>query len=175
MKRQLLGLAATALMATTTLAATDGTLGSTSTGTLNITATVPQPANPTGAKISGLTDISFGMYTGSVLSQSIEFCAYHSSPSASLAISQVGRSTAFALEGPNNQSIPVRLSVLGVVDAGFIPYTAAATHVFTFNRTSQDCSTGGKAAFVAEVVDFSVRVSAAGTYSAQFQLVLATQ
>ncbi|MBL7661362.1 hypothetical protein JNK13_01290 [bacterium] len=49
-----------ALMSTTTaLAATDGTVGATSTGTANITLTIPKLI-----KLVGLADFAFGTYTG---------------------------------------------------------------------------------------------------------------
>jgi hypothetical protein len=175
MKRQLLGVAASALLATSALAATDGTLGATSTGTVTLTATVPEPANPTGARISALSDLNFGDYTGTFRSNNSPFCAYHSSPIARLTVSQVGRPTApFALEGPNNQSIPVILQIAYNGNTVPVQITLSGSYLESvFNRSSQTCA-GDQSGFLFWQLPAG-NTPGAGTYSAQFQLVLATQ
>lgn len=168
------GSAAVALAATPAFAATDGTLGSTSTGTLNVTATVPEPQNPTGARISGLQDFTFGDYTGSRMQLVKDLCVYHSSTTARLTVSQVGRpaSTPLALVGPSNQTIPIALQFYAVT-SGVELRTSGETYERQWNIDSQTCSTGGVALITAVLLEGAR--PAAGAYSGQFQLVIAPQ
>ena len=161
------------LAALPALAATDGTLGSTSTGTLNITATVPQPDNPTGARITGLTDIDFGTYTGNEVQQVMEFCLYHSSPNARLFVSGVGDPNTF-LRGTDGQVITVSYQFFSTWSGNWSSVLTGAGNTMTaWNRTSQTCSTGEKAQ-IRWILPAEQNV-APGAYTGQIQLVIQTQ
>ncbi len=181
MKRTLLAIVASTSAAGAAYTATDGTLGATSTGSVTITATVPQPANPTGTRISGLQDVSLGNYTGAAKTASTEFCAYHSSPQARMTITQPGNTdlTTFMLRDPAVSTNAILIHFLLTPPGSSTP-TTFATHrtspiglAYVFNRVSQDCSEGGRTALEVMAQANSGDPQPAGNYTGTFQIVLA--
>ena len=185
MKHYIFPILASTVAATVGFAATDGTLGATSTGSVTITATVPQPANPTGTRISGLQDMDFGSYDGRGGTKSIQFCLYHSSPTATLTLTQptLGDQS-FRLLPPNpgndSTAIPIVFELLwpfGTTIPTQLTSTANTISATQFNRDSVTCENGGKTTLTARLADFgrSDWGGAAGaTYSGAFQLVIST-
>lgn len=147
MKRLLtLGACAAALPLLAT-AATDGSLGDTSTGTLTFTLTVTDPA-PTGTqiRITGLTDFEFDATVGDVaapIDQSINLCVYMDNSGTYNA-----EVTATALEDAASTLFPYSFEYLDTIsttsisgtvdtDAGVTQSQAALTPSNTL-----DCTTG---------------------------------
>ena len=128
-------------------AATNGTLGTTSTGTQTVSVSVRNPAD-NRVRVSGLNDVNFGSInaTGRQISQFSNFCFYHTSPSFSLTIQQPDVTSGFALLGATGATIPLTLSV-SVQDAsfGFISYepvNGVARTGLIGNTTSETCNFG---------------------------------
>src|SRR5262245_10783937 len=80
MKRSAIIAATCALTIGVAQAASNGTLGTTSTGTQNISATVPDPG-ANRVRVSGLTDVILGTLTpGRFTSTFTSYCFFHTSP-----------------------------------------------------------------------------------------------
>jgi hypothetical protein len=179
MKRSVIIAAACALTISVAQAGSNGTLGRTSTGTQNISATVPDPADAR-VRISGLTDVILGtLVPGRTINSFTSYCFFHSSPTFSLTVQQSEVSTPeFALLGPEGATVPLRFS-LSIIDASgfFINYEPAngvARTGLTGNRTSENCSNGG----FGNSGTFSVTPAAglaAGTYSGTLTFVMAVE
>ncbi len=74
-------------------AASDGTLGATSSGSTDITLTIPNLV-----QISGLTDINLGSWSGGNMSGSISFCVYSNTGNYTIMASSAnGTGTTFRL------------------------------------------------------------------------------
>lgn len=146
MKRLLtLGACAAALPLLAT-AATDGTLGDTSTGTLTFTLTVTDPA-PTGTQIqiTGLTDFEFDATVGDAApaDQSIDLCVYMDNSGTYNA--QV---TATALEDTGSTLYPYTFEYLDTVSSTSIGGTVSTTENVVMEQAALtssnvlDCTTG---------------------------------
>ena len=130
------------------IAATQGTLGSTSTGTANVTLTIPSLY-----RISGLTDLSLGTYSGSGTMTANEDVCVYSNVNGTYRVNITGNSTlspaAFAVQNAGNTAyIPMAVKwngVIGTTGNAAITYNVplAATGA---NQTTTDCSTGGLSA-----------------------------
>jgi hypothetical protein len=147
MKHSMILVAACALGFGAADAATNGTLGTTSTGTQMVSVSIRNPAD-NRVRVSGLTDVNFGsVNAGRQLSQFTSFCFYHTSPSFSLTVQQPDvTSSGFALTGPNGATIPLTLS-LQVQDASnfffsYEPANGVTRTGLTGNTSSETCSFG---------------------------------
>lgn len=150
MRIAILPLLVAALAASTALAATDGTLGPTSTGSVTITATVPMADDPTQGRISGLDDFVFGeLYPERVTWVYDEFCIYHPTGVARIRVTQPGRdpSGPLGLNGPGGVKDAIRMTAVLYPDASDGGTFLIASHQYllepaTYNQTSPDCSSG---------------------------------
>jgi hypothetical protein len=187
MKRSAFLAAAVVLAVGPAFAATDGTLGATSTGSFTVSASVAPPANPAGARVSGIQDINFGQITGTngVTSTATQFCLYHSSSTARFMIRQPSLPPLTNMRLTNGTDASVYLSVLFTVTSpGDTPMLIGAewgegSYWFNnrvFNRESQDCSTGPKASITATIAPSnSTGAGLLGNYSGAFQMIIAAE
>ena len=135
----------TSLNASHPMAATDGTLGITSTGTAVITLVIPQLY-----RISGIGDFAFGTYSGSgSMTANDDICVYsNSSNSYKIRITDNTNMTAntFAVENTENtHQVPMELrwnSTTGTAGNVAIAYNTPLT-ANGANAVSSDCSSGG--------------------------------
>ena len=172
------------LAALPALAATDGTLGSTSTGTLNITATVPAPEVPAGTRITGLRDISVGNYSGSGSTGLFEIpvCIFHSTPEVGITLRQPGREIGDGLQlaGPDGWRLKLEFGYRLPSGFGWLwSATEAGGPGATFNRESETCTTGPMGALQGRIVgamDVQGRdgVAPPGNYNGVIQLLIWT-
>lgn len=132
------------------LAATDGTLGPTSTGSFTVTATVQQAIDPSQARISGLDDFIFGdLPTDQSTLVYDEFCIYHPTGMARIRVTQPNRdpSEKLGLSGPGGVIDAIGMYAFLFPDASdYGSYLSTANQGLlaprTFNKTSPDCSSG---------------------------------
>lgn len=166
--------AAALLAGTPALAAEQGTLGATSTGSITLSGTLENP--PNGTRISGLTDISFGTisqaFNGNVYTDQI--CIFHSSPTFRITLSQAGVPTPRLL-GPNGGSIQLDVGLAGL--SGTTPEffsTGGTTTGLVGNRESPTCLTGPSQQFQA-VYLLPPTAQPEGAYSATITLQVAVE
>jgi len=180
MQRSTIIVAACALTIGVAQAASNGTLGSTSTGVQTVSATVADPGEAR-VRVSGLVDVIFGTLTpGRSASTFTNYCFFHNTPTFSLTVQQNEVTTpGFALLGPG-AAIPLRLS-LNLTDASgnflfFEPVNGVARTGLTGNRASENCSSGGS--FINSSGNYFITPAtdqAAGEYSGTLTFVMAVE
>jgi hypothetical protein len=136
-----------ALAAHQAQAATNGSLGATSTATTVITLTIPETL-----RISGMGDLSLGRWSGSgAMSANRDVCVYDNSSNGSYHVTATGNSTltpsAFGVQN-SNASYGIPFSVTwnnGAGTSGSYGLTYNKSHSASgANTRSMDCSVGGK-------------------------------
>jgi hypothetical protein len=144
--RALVGSLLVALAATAApvIAATDGALGATSTGTLSITASVPNRA-----RITGLGDIDFtNQDPASAASAAQDVCVWSNTATKAYTItaSGSGDSSAFTLSN-GGASVPYQVQWAGAAGAltGTVLTPGSASASFTSTATNQNCASGPNA------------------------------
>lgn len=157
-------------------AATQGTLGSTSQGSITISASVPNRI-----EISGLSDVSFlNQDPSSNASNNQDVCVWSNTASGgyNITASGSGASSAFTLA---NGALTVPYSVEWATSTGQTSGTAltAATNVtgLTSSATSPDCSTGSKSAsLIVNMAATDLQSMAGGaTYTGTLTLLVAPE
>lgn len=123
-------------------AATQGTLGATSTGVVNISATITNKA-----QITGLTDLVFNALDGVNTAQLTEnVCVWSNTPTKSYSIKATGNGTggAFTLINSGGALIPyaVAWSNASGATTGASLATGAASSTLTTTAASPTCATG---------------------------------
>lgn len=123
-------------------AATQGSLGATSTGTVTITATVP-----TRAQITGLSDISFTNADPTTNASSAQnSCVWSNTATRGYSITASGSGTAGAFTLTSGALAPVPYSVQWAASSGQTSGTALATGTaltgLTSTATRPTCSSG---------------------------------
>jgi hypothetical protein len=168
-------LTAASIGSTTAYAATQGTLGATSTGTVTITASVPARA-----RISGLTDVAFLLQDPNTpASNSQNVCVWSNTSTKGYTVTATGSGTsgAFTLA---NASLTVPYSVQWSATTGqttgsaLTTGTASATLVST--ATQQLCATGptNSASLIAGISTADLgAMQATTTYTGTLTLVVA--
>ena len=178
MKRSAMIAAACALTIGVAQAASNGTLGSSSTGVQNVSATIAAPGDAQ-VRISGLEDVIFGTLTpGRTANTFTSYCFFHTTPTFSLTVQQSEVTTSgFALLGPMGATIPLRLN-LNLFDASgtfisFEPANGVTRTGLTGNRTSENCDFGSS-----NSGSYFISVGsnqAAGEYSGTLTFVMAVE
>jgi hypothetical protein len=145
-------------------AATDGTLGSTSTGTLSITLGIQDLV-----RISGLADMALGNYTGAGdLNSNEDVCVYRNGPSGQYKVTASASEGAFALKAGSN-AIPYKVyfnDATGVSGETLLTYSAISGAQSGANNQSVDCSVGGKSSNVhVQLLETDLQAAAPGAYS----------
>lgn len=136
---------AAALASVPAMAATQGTLGATSTGTVSITASVPNRV-----RISGLADVTFASQDPTIAaSNAQDVCVWSNTATKGYTVtaSGSGASNAFTLA---NGSLTVPYSVQWAATAGQTTGSAltagSVSADLTSGATQQVCATGGDSA-----------------------------
>ena len=166
----LLGLASAAL-SVTALAATDGAVGFNSTGTVDITLTVNDEV-----RISNLTDINLGVFSGADAVGSSSACVYRNGTGAyQILATGDGAGGAFSLtDGANT----VAYSIDFDDGTGAIPMTSG---IPVIGRTGADpasstcATTGNNATVAATVAAVDAATLPAGTYAGTLTLVVSPE
>ncbi|MFN7024894.1 MAG: hypothetical protein ACK4QP_10300 [Pseudorhizobium sp.] len=145
-QRALIGsfLLASASLSAPALAATDGTLGATSTGTVSITASVPSRV-----RISGLTDIDFTNQDPATAASSAQnVCVWSNTATKAYTITATGSGagSAFTLSnGSAAVSYEVQWAGISGAMAGTTLTAGSASSSFSSTATNQNCASGPSA------------------------------
>ena len=133
----------TALLCFPAYAATQGTLDTTSQGSVQVSIAIPERVN-----ISGLSDFNFGQYTGSGdLQADADICIYSNTPTAGYSIRFRGSGASHAMQVDDGSGNTIAYTTnfnptIGIVgNAQAIPNTNY-THTGA-NTQAVDCSIGG--------------------------------
>lgn len=170
-----LTLGASALAGVPALAATQGSMGATSTGSISITATVPNRA-----RISGLTDVAFTNVDPSVDAASSQGpCVWSNTATRKYTIEATGSgaSNAFTL---TDGSVTVPYSVGWAASTGATTLTAlnagTASSAFTATSTNIACSGGADSTLKVSILANDLQnMVATNTYSGTLTLVVTPQ
>ncbi len=144
--------------------ATQGTLGPTSTGTVNISLTIPQLV-----KISGLSDIALGTISGAPVSGNTTACIYsNNSGNYAVTVTGSGAGGAFTIAGPS----PATTSTIAytadwIANSITAPLTAGTklTGRTGANTTSVNCAGGSNATFSVTFSEAAITAVPSGAYS----------
>lgn len=126
------------------IAATQGTLDPTSTGTFDVTVTIPDRV-----RITGMQDIAFGTFThAGDFNDDYPTCVYTNTLSAQYGVTASGDGTGSAFTLTNGtDTVPYRVfwnNAEGTtVGEGEILTTVKRDNVTNSNQVSSDCTTGG--------------------------------
>lgn len=179
--------AALSFGASAALAATDGTLSTTSsTASMSVSAEIV--GRPNGVKVSGVQDINFGVLSNAQPGRATqEICLYHSSPTVAIEARKPGDAggTVLFLRTSNPSNLwALKLETYIVRSDGStesLGGTGYVTRNQTFNRQSENCQTGGRTTLRFEVDTAqlfgasngaTLDEAPAGVYTADIQLVL---
>ena len=158
------------------IAATQGTLGSTSTGSVSISATVPGRV-----QISGLTDIAFGTVDPtSAASQSENICVWSNTSGRGYQVTATGSgaSNAFTLtDGTNTLPYSVEWAGSSGQSSGTALSTGTALGSLTSTAINPTCSAGpsASASLVVKMTAASLQAAVASSYTGTLTLVVAPQ
>ncbi len=177
-------------MASSSLAQSQGSLGSTSTGSHDVSLTLTQPtATSNQVRITGLSNVSMGSfptnYVQDIVGRNYNVCFYHNSPTFKLTISRTSnpeKSKGFKLVSSTGNEIPLRFDLYTGATSFSNAYTPSiidgiAINGVTGNNSSETCSSGGKGyLFYSVGTDGKLPANTpAGNYSATFQITLAAE
>ena len=147
------------------VAATDGLLGSTSTGSLDITVNIGDLV-----RITNFQDIAFGTYSGSGdLNADDDLCVYrNNTASANYTITATATEGSFQVEsGANNIDYDVFFNdVTGTTGEIALAYNTVSVAQSGANTASETCATGGLTSNVhVRMVEADLQAAAPGAYS----------
>lgn len=153
-------------------AVTQGTAGSTSTGVINITITIPNLA-----RISALNDIALGTWSGSgpLNGRDNAICVWSSTGGYSVTATGSGSGGAFQLaSGTNRVDYTVQWAQTGGASSGTAMTAGGALTGRTTTATATDCSTGASstAGVFVSISAAELASSPAGTYTGTLQLLI---
>ena len=153
-------------------AATDGTLGATSTGDLSMSLSIPNLA-----KLTDVADLNFGTYSGSGNpAQDDDVCVYTNNPSGQYKVTAKGSGAAFAFTMTNGtQTIPysVKWNTVSGTNLNFaLTANTQTTTLSGANTTSQTCAGLKNANFQVTMTRAAVLSVPAGTYTAILTLII---
>jgi hypothetical protein len=166
-----------ALLATGASAATQGTLGSTSTGSVSINASVPNRI-----QLTGLTDVSFLNQDPAVAAASTQnVCVWSNTSTKGYFVTATGSGTASAFTLANG-ALTVPYSVEWAGSSGQASGTALAVstafHGLTSTATNPTCSAGptSSASLIVKISTANLQaMQAATTYTGTLTLVVAPE
>lgn len=146
-------------------AATDGTLGSTSTGTITITANIDQLV-----RISRLDDLDMGSLSPTNLSATENFCVYsNSSPNYQITATGSGTGGAFAVSD-GSLELPYLLTINGNSAASGSPLSGAGA-----NQFSTVCGATDNATLTVLFNSTEIAAANTGTYNGVLTLTVAPE
>jgi len=157
------------------LAATQGAVGSTSTGSVVITATVPNLV-----RISGLNDIALGTWSGTGdMTGSDSLCVWSTTRKYAVTATGSGASSAFTLTSGGTTPSTIAYTVQWADSSGASTGTAmtAGTPVTTRNTTatSTTCAGGTNATVLVRVAETDLAAAPAAAYTGTLTLVVAPE
>jgi hypothetical protein len=158
------------------LAATQGSIGSTSTGSLSISATVPGRV-----QISGLTDIAFGTVDPTSAATSAEDVCVWSNTSGKgyqITASGSGAANAFTLtDGTNTLAYDVQWADTSGQSSGSALATGTALGGQVSTAANPTCSSGpaATASLIVNMSAANLQAAVAGAYTGTLTLVVAPQ
>jgi len=157
-------------------AATQGTAGATSTGSVGISATVPGRV-----QISGLTDIAFGTVDpASAASKTEDLCVWSNTTGRTYQVTATGSggSNAFTLtDGSNLLPYAVEWANSAAQTSGTALTAGTALTGQTSTATSPTCSAGASAtaSLIVRMTAANLQAAVASTYNGTLTLVVAPQ
>jgi hypothetical protein len=157
-------------------AATQGTLGATSTGSVGISATVPGRV-----QISGLSDIAFGTVDPTVAASSAQDVCVWSNTSGrayDLTATGSGASNAFTLsDGTNTLAYSVEWSATSGQSSGTALTPGTSLTALTSVATNPTCSSGpaSSASLIVKMTAANLQAAVASSYTGTLTLLVAPQ
>jgi hypothetical protein len=157
------------------MAATDGTLGTTSTGTSVVTLTIPQ-----FYRISGVADLSLGSYSGTgTMTGNDDLCVYSNGVTTykiRMTDDTTMTSNTFSIENAaHTKEIPMAVrwnSTTGTGGNSAVTYNTQLSGTGA-NTTSSDCSSGGNTANIqVSFAQADLQAASAAAYSATLTLIV---
>ena len=163
-------------VASPSLAATQGSAGATSTGTVGISATVPGRV-----QISGLSDIVFGTVDPAVAAANSEnVCVWSNTSGKGYTVTATGSgaSNAFALsDGTNSLAYAVEWAGSSGQSAGTALVSGTALGGLSSTATNPTCSSGpvATASLIVRMTAANLQAAVASSYTGTLTLVVAPQ
>jgi hypothetical protein len=162
-----------AFVANNAFAATQGTLGATSQGTLNITLTINNLV-----QISALDDIALGAYTGVANMTGVDdLCVYSNTGAYRITATGNGVGSAFHLIGPATAAVPYTVEWADAAGAGTGDLLTTNTPLAgqSGTITTPNCNGGNNARVLVTVNSTDLAPAPAGSYAGVLTLVVAPE
>jgi hypothetical protein len=163
--------AALGLLSGQALAATDGTLGATSTGTSLVSLSISQVF-----KITGLADIALGAFGTTDMTGNSDACIYTNTAGGAyhVKVTDDSGTGGFALKTAGGSTVPYTVkwnSAAGTTGNAAVTYNTdlAGTNA---NTTSQTCAGGKNANVAVNVLATDLTAAAAGNYSTTLSVLI---
>lgn len=175
-KAVLLACCVAAIPGTAGAVTADGTRGSTSTGTVDISATIPQQV-----QISKLTTVAFGTVDPTVAaSQAQNVCVWSNTSTKGYRITATGNGAANAFtlsDGTNTLPYSVEWAGTSGQTSGTALTTGTQLSGLTSTATSPTCATGAAttASLIVKMTAANLSAAVANTYNGTLTLVVAPQ
>jgi len=149
-------------------AATQGTLGATSTGTSDVSVTIPEQF-----RISNLQDVTFGTWNGGDLTNNQNTCIYHNGD-GSYSITATSNTGSFALQnGAHTLPFEVYFNNTPTSSGGASLGYNNATATSGGNTASADCSAGGLSANIrVRIAESNLQAASPGAYNATLSFII---
>ncbi len=165
-------LALTATMAAPATAATQGSVGSTSTGTVDISVTIPQLA-----RISNLNDIGFGSWSGvGALSGNDSLCVWTTTGAYNITATGSGALNAFTLAA-GLSTVPYTVSWADTAGAGSGTGVTTGTPLVaqTSGAATTNCAGGDTATVFVDIAEPDLAAATDGLHTGTLTLVVAPE
>lgn len=176
LKRTILAGAATLAMPAAASAATQGTSGATSSGSVTISATVPGRV-----EISGLSDVAFGTVDpASAASQAQNVCVWSNTSGRLYSVTATGSGAANAFtltDGTNTLAYGVEWAASSGQASGTALVSGTALGSLASTATSPTCSAGpaASASLIVKMTAANLQAAVASSYTGTLTLVVAPQ
>lgn len=163
------------VMATAANAATDGTLGTASTGTLDVSLSIAGQV-----RLTGLTDFAFGAYGGSGdLTNNDDVCVYRNG-AGTYSVTATTNRTDFVLQNAGSDTIAFDAyfnDASGTTGRSPLTYNTALTSQTGADTSSQDCDShaSDNANISVLISEAALQAAPAGSYSATMTVVVAPE
>lgn len=176
LKRTILASAAALAMPAAASAATQGTSGATSSGSVSISATVPGRV-----EISGLSDVAFGTVDpASAASQAQNVCVWSNTSGRLYSVTATGSGAANAFtltDGTNTLAYGVEWAASSGQASGTALVSGTALGSLASTATSPTCSAGpaASASLIVKMTAANLQAAVASSYTGTLTLVVAPQ
>lgn len=158
-------------LGSTAFAATQGTLGETSTGSSDLSIEIPE-----FVRISDVGDLAFGSYGGSGdVNGNDDLCIYRNNPAATYFVtaSGDGAASAFSMtDGTNTIAYNVYFNdASGTTGEALLTTNSKSTQQSGANTSALDCGGSNNANFHVEILEANLMSAAAGSYNGTLTMV----